>query len=303
MSASLDVRRAIREANSVFSRFPIQVCVPMLLFGLVSYVTFGRIQPTHHHYFLIVMVGAFCMFWLDCFAQVVVASMCLRVWEGTSPGGAQVGEALHYRGFGSLIWGLIFRYTGWILLLSLGVGVITAVVALLGLVIHAAVVSANGISAVAGGVHVVGIAITGIAGAVIFALVLSRYILVLPMFAIARASRPGFLDDCVARTKQVWKTAALVLVIGVAPAFLFAGIEFLGWKERRGLTHPTPPHGAHLAVQLVGIFLIDCYAAWFILLKTRLAQQLMSAPPPAPTSSTPLAEPPGIVDRVGPPAL
>jgi hypothetical protein len=298
MNESLDVRRAIREANSVFSRFPVQVCLPMLLLGLVSYATLDRLQPAQNHYFLIGMVESFCICWLDCFAQVVVASMCLRAWEGSVPGASQASEVLRYRGFGSLIWGLIFRYLGWILLLSLIGGAIGAVAAILSLVIHSAVAPANGISAFAGGVHIGGIAIGAIAAIVILVLILSRYVFVLPMFAIARASRPGFLDECVVRTKQVWKAATLVLVIGGAPAFLLVGIEFLVWKEWQD---PTPPHGVHLAVHLVGALLIDCYAAWLILVKTGLAQQLMSLPLPA--NIPPPPDPAGVVNRIGPPPL
>jgi hypothetical protein len=270
----------------------------MLLFGVVSYATGGRMQPTRHHYFLIVMVGAFCMFWLDCFAQVVVASMCLRARKGTAPGAAQASEALHYRGFVTLVWSLILRYIGWTALLSVIVGVVAAVAALLSMSLHAVVAPADGISAFAGGFHLIFIVMVAIVAAIVFALVLSRYIFVLPMFAIAGASGSGFFDQCVRRTLPVWKTAAVVMFAGGAPAFVLAGIEFLAWHD---LTHSTPPHGVHLVVQLIGILFIDCCAAWFILLKTGLAVQLMSQPLPVSPELPPELADAGI--PIGPPPL
>jgi hypothetical protein len=294
MNESLDVRRAIREANSVFSRFPVQVCVPMLLFGVVSYASIGRLQPTQHHYLLIVMVGGFFTFWLDCFAQVVIASMCLRAREGTVPGGVQASEALHYRGFATLVWSLILRYIGWTALLLVAVGAAAAAIGLLSVAFHSAVAPADGISAFAGGFHLVFMVMVAIVAVVVFTLVLSRYIFVLPMLAIAGESEPGFFNQCVRRTLQVWKTAAVVMLIGGAPAFVLAGLQFLVWHD---LTHPSPPHGVHLVVQLIGILVIDCYAAWFILLKTGLAVQLMSLPLPV------SPEPPPQLADVGPPPL
>jgi hypothetical protein len=291
MNASLDVRHAIHEANRVFCRYPVRICLPMILFGVVSCAVTPFLTPGIHLYWLYILIDGLGTFWLVSLVEVVVASMCLRALEGTEPGAAQVSEALHYRGFGALIWGLIFRYIGWTLLLSLIIGVISAFAAILSLGIHAAVAPANGISAFAGGFHLVGIIIVAIVGAVVFALVLSRYIFVLPMFAIARTSGPGFLNQCVRRTTHVWKTASLVLVAGTAPAFALSGIEFLAWKSL------TPPHGIHLAFQLAGTFFIDCYAAWFILLKTGLAVQLMSLPLPV------SPEPPPQLADVGPPPL
>jgi hypothetical protein len=118
------------------------------------------------------------------------------------------------------------------------------------------------------------------------------------MLAIAGGSEPGFLDQCVRRTLQVWKTVALVMVAGGAPFFVIAGIEFLVWHD---LNNPLPPHGAHLAVQLIGMLFIDCYGAWFILVKTGLAMQLMSATLPVPPQ--PFADSAGTVDRIGPPSF
>ena len=277
MSASLDVRHAIHEANRVFCRYPVRICLPMILFGVVSYAVTPFLTPGIHLYWLYILIDGLGTFWLVSLVEVVVASMCLRALEGTEPGAAQVSEALHYRGFGALLWGLLLRYVGWGLLLGLGGGV----AAILSSGIYAAVAPVNGISAGAGGGHLAGIAIGAIVGVVFVTLIFCRYMFVLPMFVIARTSGPGFLDDCVRRTLQVWKTAALVLVAGTAPAFALTGIEFP--LTRKDLTQPTFPHGAHLAIQLIGTLVMDCYAAWFILLKTGLAVQLISAQPESPS--------------------
>jgi hypothetical protein len=98
---------------------------------------------------------------------------------------------------------------------------------------------------------------------------------VFQMFAIERASRRGFLDECIRRTKQVWKTAAVVMIAGMIPEYLILGIEELAWK------HWTPPHGVHMAVELTGALVTGCFSAWFMLVKTGLAMQLMTAPPAA----------------------
>jgi len=290
MNAGLDVRRAIHEANDVFNRFPIRLCLPMILFGAVSFGTTGWLPLEHRYYTLIVMAASFVEFWLSCFAQVVVSSMGLRAWEGAAPGGTQVREAIHSPKFGSLIWGLFLRYIGWIAVIIAIIGVIGMFAGLFSLVIHEAAAPANGISRLAGGFHLVGIAIGVIAALVFATVIFSRYELVLPMFAMARASGPGFLDDCVARTKPVWKTVALVMVVGGLPALLFGGFRFLIWRS------VAPPHGIHLAVQFVGTLLIYCCAAWFILLKTGLARQLVLEQSPLPPELPPLEPLAGLSD-------
>jgi hypothetical protein len=91
---------------------------------------------------------------------------------------------------------------------------------------------------------------------------------VLPMFAIARRSGPGFLDDCVGRTKRVWKTAALVLLAGSLPTFVLSSIESLTWRWL------TPPHAAEVATDLAAALATGCFNAWFVLVRAGLALQL-----------------------------
>ena len=213
------------------------------------------------------------MYWIDCFVQVAVSSMYLRAREGEEPGAKQLGEAWQYRGFASLAGGLLLRYIGWFLVivvpLAIAIGVITVIV-------NEIAGATSGIGATAGGVghgfaFVAGVIV--VVGSVLIAtLTFYRYMFLFPMFAIERGSGRGFLDECVRRTKTVWKTAALVMIAGMIPACLILGIKWLAWK------HWTPPHGVHVAVELAGAMLTGCFTAWFILVKTGLAMQLMSAP-------------------------
>ena len=99
-----------------------------------------------------------------------------------------------------------------------------------------------------------------------------RYMFIFPIFAIERGGERGFLDECVARTEEVWKTSAVVLITGAIPGSLILGIEKLAWK------YMMPPHGVHVAIEVTGAILIGCYTAWFILVKTGLAMQLMTTP-------------------------
>jgi magnesium-transporting ATPase (P-type) len=234
--------------------------------------------PDGHHvllYFLLIVVGGFVSYWLDCGVQAIVSSMYLRAREGEEPGGEQISEALHYRGFASLAGGLLLRYLGWFALLS---AILYVAFILLAVIVSALSGATSGVGAAASGASAVGhgtvIGVVALLFVTVVTLIFYRYMFVFQMFAIERASEPGFLDECVRRTKQVWKTAALIMLVGTIPTYLILGIESLAWK------HWTPPHGVHVAVGLAGAILTGCFTAWFMLVKTGLAMQLMSAPPP-----------------------
>jgi hypothetical protein len=304
MSESLDVRGAIREANSVFCRFPFQICLPMVTLGIAYYAVRPPSQPGTHPHGIALLVIGITSFWLISFAEVVVAAMYLRAQEGAMPAASQFGDVLRYRGFASLVWRLFLRYLGWILLLFAILIVVilalVAVIAFVGALAHPGVGSAVASGAAAAGasgfLRWMSVRLGVIGGVAIAVAILCRYMFVLPMFAIAHASGPGFLADCVARTKHVWKTATLILLVGAVPGGALAWLKVLAWK------HLSPPHGVRVAVELATIVLRYCYSAWFVLLKTGLAQQLMCASIPVPPPS-PLAEPGDFVNRVGPPPL
>jgi hypothetical protein len=282
MNVGLDVRPAVREANEVFRRFPVRISFLPVLLGLLTSTTTMWTQPDLQYredkhiffYFLCFVFGGFVLFWINCFTEVVVSTMYLRAREGEEPGTKQLGEALHYRGFASLAWGLLLRCLGWWLLLGLAFGV---VLLFAGIFTEAANTGpTNSIGATAGGIgHGIAIvigAIVVVPFVIVATLIFCRYMFLFPMLSIERASRRGFLDECVRRTKQIWKTAAVVMLAGGIPALLISGMQSLAWK------HMTPPHGVRIAVEVAGAILTGCFTAWFILVKTGLAMQLMPAP-------------------------
>jgi len=282
MNTGLDVRVAIRDANEVFGRFPARICLPYVLLGLLSVTVEAWTQLDNHPpedeksflYFLIVMVLCFISFWLYCFIEVVVSTMYLRAREGEEPGTKQVGEAWQYRGFASLAGGLLLRCLGWGVLVGLSFGLILIFAGIFSEAANTGTTS--GVGAVAGGVgHGIAIgvgAIVGVAFVAVVTLIYCRYMFIFPMYAIERGAGRGFLDECVRRTKTVLKTAAWVQIVGMIPACLIVGVEMLARR------HWTPPLGVHIAIELAVALVNGCYAAWFMLVKTGLARQLMAEP-------------------------
>ncbi|MGD0796491.1 MAG: hypothetical protein ABR910_02100 [Acidobacteriaceae bacterium] len=287
MSASLDLRGAVREANTIFRRYPVRLSLPMVLFGLLSNAYPAALQSGISHHIFIALLAAFAAFLLNCYVDVGVASMYLRAQDGGEPGAKQLLDVLHYRGFAAVLWGLFLRYFGWILVFG-AVGTFIAVFLLI--IFNAATSGSSGIGAIAGGVGAggigEGIAVVGVVlGMGVAALVLYRYVLVFPMFAIARGSGPGFLEGCIDRTRRVWKTAVLVLLAADIPPLALALMEPLASR------HLSPPHAARIAIELAVSILTSCYATWIVGVRTGLALQLTSAQP-APTQQLP-TEPSG----------
>jgi len=226
-------------------------------------------------YLLCFIAILFISYWLHCFVEVVVATMYLAAREGEEPGAKQLGEAWQYRGFASLTWGLFLRYLGWGGLLGLVFGVLLLFAGIFSNIAKRGG-STSGIGTSVGGVGhgfdiIIGVIV--VVGFILIATrIFCRYMFIFPIFAIERGGDRGFLDECVARTEEVWKTSAVVLITGAIPGSLILGIEKLAWK------YMMPPHGVHVAIEVTGAILIGCYTAWFILVKTGLAMQLMSLP-------------------------
>jgi hypothetical protein len=281
MNKGLDVRAAIRDANGVFGHFPARICLPLVSLCLLSTLVGEWIRPDKPSlenllsYLVGLIVILFISFWLNCYVGVVVSSMYLRAREGEEPGAKQLREALQYRGFASVAGGLFLRYLGWGGLLGLVFGVLLLFAGIFSNIAKGGG-STSRIGATAGGVGHVFDIIIGVIVVVGFILIATRifcrYMFIFPMFAIVRGGDRGFLDECTARTEEVWKTAAVVLFTGAIPGSLIIGIERLTWK------YLTPPHGVHVVIQLIGAVLIGCYTTWFILVKTGLAMQLLAAP-------------------------
>jgi len=283
MKTGLDVRSAVRDANEVFGRYTARIAVLPVLMGLFGYATTAWMPPdyyqnTHDNPILVLLFifgGGFVLFWINYFIEVVVSSMYLRAREGEEPGTKQVGEVWQYRGFASVAGGLFLRCLGWGGLLGLAFGVLLLLAGIFSNIANKGG-STSGIVATAGGVGhgfdiVIGVIV--MVGFVLIATrIFCRYMFIFPMYAIERGGGSGFLDECVARTEEAWKTAALVTIAGGIPTCLIMGLESLAWW------HWTPPHGVHLAVEVAGAILTGCFTAWFILVKTGLAIQLMTAP-------------------------
>jgi hypothetical protein len=281
MHTGLDVRLAVHEANEVFRRFPARISVLPVLLGLLSYTMSEWMQPDQqppdgHHalvYLLLIVVGGFVMYWIDCFVQVAVSSMYLRAREGEEPGTKQVGEAWQYRGFVSLAGGLLLRIIGWTQVILVPIAIAIGVISV---IVNGIAGSTSGVGATAGGVGhgfaIVAGVIVAVAFVIVATFIFCRYMFIFPMFAIERGSGRGFLDECVRRTKTVLKTAAWVQIVGMIPACLIVGVEMLARR------HWTPPLGVHIAIELAVALVNGCYAAWFILVKTGLAMQLMAEP-------------------------
>jgi len=100
-------------------------------------------------------------------------------------------------------------------------------------------------------------------------LVLYRYMFVMPMFAIARGAQPGFFSQCVAETKRVWSAAVPLALLEIAPSLAHSIFKLAVWGRLAQLS------GFSRILDLPLVIAVDCFAAWFILVKTGIALQLM----------------------------
>jgi hypothetical protein len=306
MSAGLDVRRAVNEANRVFRRYPARISLPTVLAAVLSYagstLTLAQTASLQAHpphlerpflLFAVLLLNGFGLFWLYSSVEVGVTAMYLRAREGAEPRGEQLGEVLHYPGLASVFWGLMVRYLGWIMLLmAMGLGV-AVVVLISSFVSHLGAPSKSGIGAFAGRPGVMG-EVAGVAVVAIGALIFYRYMFVLPMFAIARRAGPGFIEDCVGRAKRVWKTAALVLFVGSLPTL---ALSLIGPPAGQLLS---PPHAGQVAAELAAGVVAGCFTAWFILVRAGLALQLTAAEALPSASSSPGLNTDGLPEGLAP---
>jgi hypothetical protein len=275
MSTRLDVRLAVREANGVFLRSPVLVCLPMMVAMVASTCATLLMQRVHSTpgvmilYSLLTLVVAYGLFWVISLVEVGVAAMFLRQREGGEPALDQIGEGLRRPRFASVVWDLTVRYIGWALVICIPLGIVGLIASL-----STDFARQGGVPGRGAGLHF-GLEVVG---GIICSLLLYRYMFVLPMFAIARGAGPGFFDECVRRAKQDRKTAILIFLAQYAPSFLFTGIGYLMWGQKWRL------HGGHVGVQLAEAAVVACIETWFILLRTGLAMQLvaMRLPPELP---------------------
>jgi hypothetical protein len=94
---------------------------------------------------------------------------------------------------------------------------------------------------------------------------------ILPMLAIARGSRGKFFGECVAMTKRVWRVALPLAFIEIAPTLARSVFKLVAWGSLG------QPNGSRRMLDLAMMTLVECFAAWFILLKTGIALQLVAS--------------------------
>jgi len=271
MNAKLDVRSAIRESTTAFRRFPVLLCLPVVSIGLANWGLGSLIYPStgKSPSSLLPLIMVFAMGYLVFIsvAEVLTAAMYLRAREGVEPSLKQTDEVVRYRGLFPLMGKLLLLYLALGLLLGVICGVAVFVIMFASTLIHIAHQSSSGIGVAAGGIGRIGIAI----GMAVFLVMWSRYMFVLPMLAIARSAGPDFLNECVRRAKPVWRTAIWVQLAAGLPMILVIVIRSPTWW------HLTPPHAVRVTAKLILLLIEQCFAAWFILVKTGLALQLMPA--------------------------
>jgi hypothetical protein len=109
-------------------------------------------------------------------------------------------------------------------------------------------------------------------------LVLYRYMFVFPIFVIQHGAGDGFVDWCVSRTKQVWRTGVLLMLAAGVPELLPSVIRLAVWGRL------SRPRGIGGVADLVILLAADCFTVWFVLLRTELALQLVGAVQPIQTA-------------------
>jgi hypothetical protein len=277
MSAVVDIRSAVREANRVLSRFPARSCLPMVLLGSAIYLA-AAVHPSQigSWFSYLVDLVASLLYWL---AEIVVAGMFLHASY------AETTEVMRYPGLPSVVVGIAFRWAVNVMAYGL-VGFLISAIILVAWVTAWSVLWHIGVGiGFKPYVHWLGnqdsmwFGLMIGAWLFIFVLALRRYIFVCPMFVIAKGARPGFFKQCVLKTKRVWRQALLLSVLTIATTLIPSMVRLAVWR-RLG-----QPPGMGKIVDLPIVFVVECLLAWFVLLKTGLALQLMNAPP--------LAEPEG----------
>ena len=266
MNSSLDVFLAVREANRVFRSFPVRFSLPLVLLGLAGYASVA-IERGRQHLLLngFMLVVTMSLGWL---VEIVLSAMCLRARAGMEPSIEQTGEVLRYPGLGSVMVKLFFRCLGWAL--------VACVIWLVCYVVYGVTVQlAIGRAAQDSLIHSHSLIRRGF-GTIAFLLVtwllLYRYMFVLPMLAIVRGSRGKFFGECVAMTKQVWRAALPLAFIEIAPTLARSVFKLVVWGSLG------QPNGSRRMLDLAMVVAVECFAAWFILVKTGLALQLLAAP-------------------------
>ncbi len=207
--------------------------------------------------------------------ELAVAAMYLRPRAGDAPDVEQARQALRQGDMWPVLWGLMLRYVGWGMLAGLCALVAMVFVIVVKTISHMSSGAGSGIGAAAGGVSSAGIIV--VLFAILAALLLSRFLFVVPMLAIfGGESGPELIGDSVRRTRLVQWQAVLVALMEIALAQLIFVGEHVFLPKVPAFT------GWHVPLDLVVSVLNGCWIAYFVLVRTELALQLLDRVPMVP---------------------
>jgi hypothetical protein len=268
MATNLDVRRAVNEANRVFRRYALPICLPLVVVGLPSqFLAFEHPIGQNHitpalAIFSLLLLATGC---LSKAAEVTTSMMFLKAQQGVKPRVRQVGEALRSRGLLSVIVGLFARYMLW-----------TAVALLIAVVVYWLTKAVSPALHVTGSGGASGISVTGLTGhdwvtlifgGILVPAFLYRYVFVLQQFAVAPGSGTDFFDRCVKQANQAWKTAMLLSIGENLTTYLL-------WHAQALVIRQEPHSAGTVTADLITCILTNGFAAWLVLVRTGLVQQL-----------------------------
>jgi len=274
MTVKLNVRLAIELANAGLRRSPVEFCLPLVAVGVgtsVAEVVVHRVLGQGAALWIGLLPVLGCVV-ANYVAELLVATMYLDLSSAGGPSLGRAWRAVRYKGAGRVMWGLFVRYLGWGVVIGLATIVMSAVIIAATAVVRVAGSEVSGVAAVAGGAsHTV---LWAVLFPLLFALVYSRYLFVIPVVAIAGESGgQELIHDSELRTRLVRGTAILLafaeslptMVIYVTQRLAFGGLDAY--------------HGSRVGAGVVGSLIAGCCMTWFVLVRTGLAVQLLEQVP------------------------
>jgi len=254
MSVRLDVRSAAREANEVFRRWPVLICLPLVLCGVGTWAS-GELAKTKSVW--LGLVSSLLVFVLGILAMplyVAVSAMLLRYREGGVPDLSQVAGVFRLPALKTTLLSLFGRYLGW----TLGFMV------LFWLPLHLLQTLAfkdNPKSEV--GAYL----LVGAGGVLFFSWIGSMYFFALPLVAIRLDSPNNMVDVSVHQTKGKRRILMLLLLANFTPGGLYLLLDHFYLQPH------TEVHGLIATLSFAEQVFGGCIATWFILVTTELAMQ------------------------------
>jgi hypothetical protein len=261
MAANLDVRSAVREANDVFWRWPLRLCVPLTICGTASWAAQEVSKAKPEALLIPALVGLFSMVmgFVTQWVQVAVSAMYLRARDGGVPRLGQVRESLGFPALGATLLSLF----GWYLLWGLGFFAVAALPLYLW---------SKGVEQGVKGIQMAGYAVGLPLAAVFFSWVGSRYAFALPLVAMRRRRGENLVDLSMEASRGCRRTLMVVLLVGAIPGAVVYLLEHFVVEPH------VASHSVAAGIDLVQTLLVACVSAWFTLLITQLTLQRISEP-------------------------